>query len=90
MSEKTETERAEEAGAGFAVVVEEVRSLTQRSTAAAQETVELIVNCTTQSNAAAAEQAAATSVDLGSMVNRVTGLVGSLQLLVDGDRSTQK
>ncbi|MCP5020817.1 MAG: hypothetical protein GY930_03480 [bacterium] len=44
----------------------------------------------TQSNAAAAEQAAATTVDLCSMVDRVAGLVGNLQTLIDDDRVAQK
>ncbi len=49
-----EAARAGEAGAGFAVVAEEVRSLAQRATGAARETAERIDACITKSRDGAA------------------------------------
>jgi hypothetical protein len=70
-----EAARAGEAGAGFAVVAEEVRSLAQRSAQAARETADKITDATQKSSRGAA------------LANRVGE---SLHRVIDGTRSVDQ
>jgi methyl-accepting chemotaxis protein len=75
-----EAARAGEAGAGFAVVAEEVRSLAQRSARAAQETSEKITASTSRTKAGA-EVAQHVAISLESILAKareVEGLVNAI------------
>jgi methyl-accepting chemotaxis protein len=75
-----EAARAGEQGRGFAVVASEVRSLAQRSAAAAKEIKGLIDSSVERVNAGGAlvEQAGATMRDILASVSQVTDIMGEI------------
>jgi methyl-accepting chemotaxis protein len=75
-----EAARAGEQGRGFAVVATEVRSLAQRSAAAAKEIKELIGNSVekVENGSKLVEQAGATMEEIVSSVRRVTDIMGEI------------
>jgi methyl-accepting chemotaxis protein len=75
-----EAARAGEEGRGFAVVASEVRSLAQRSSAAAKEIKGLITEsvCNIHAGSSLVEQAGGTMTDLNSAVARVTDIMGEI------------
>jgi methyl-accepting chemotaxis protein len=75
-----EAARAGEQGRGFAVVASEVRSLAQRSAAAAQEIKGLIGNSVDQVEAGSAQvhQAGQTMTDVVASIRRVSEIVGEI------------
>jgi len=72
-----EAARAGEAGAGFAVVAEEVRALAQRSATAARETAAKIEVALQKSN-----EGAATSTEVATMLAEIVGQVRTMDTLV--------
>ena len=72
-----EAARAGEAGAGFAVVAEEVRALAQRSAAAARETADKIEVALHKSN-----EGAMTSVEVAGMLSQIVEQVRKMDTLV--------
>jgi methyl-accepting chemotaxis protein len=72
-----EAARAGEAGAGFAVVAEEVRALAQRSATAARETADKIEAALTKSN-----EGARTSVEVAQMLEQIVEQVRKMDTLV--------
>ena len=75
-----EAARAGEQGRGFAVVAQEVRTLAQRSAAAAKEIKTLIGDSVDKvgSGTQLVEQAGATMTDMVASVKRVTDIVGEI------------
>jgi methyl-accepting chemotaxis protein len=75
-----EAARAGEQGRGFAVVATEVRSLAQRSAAAAKEIKELIGNSVSkvESGTALVNQAGITMEEIVSSIRRVTDIVAEI------------
>ena len=72
-----EAARAGEAGAGFAVVAEEVRALAQRSAAAARETANKIEVALVKSN-----EGANTSLEVAGMLDQIVDQVRKMDSLV--------